>query len=208
MTTDRSATAAGTSRDWRTFEPVPLTPILAGALEAFYEHGYHGTTVRDIARRVGVTVPALYYHHPSKEALFVTLLLLGTDDVADRAEAAVADADDAVQALSNLTEVVVLHMTTRHKLAALDLEARYLGQESRARYAAPRRRIDALVDRVVADGVESGQFHPTDVHEAARALLGMWQSIARWFRDDGTLSGEEIAARYVPLSLATVGHGG
>ncbi len=48
--------------------PVELSPILSAALDAFYEKGFHGASVRDIARRVGVTVPALYYHYDSKEA--------------------------------------------------------------------------------------------------------------------------------------------
>ncbi len=62
------------SGDWRVFEPLQLGPILEHALEAFGENGFHGTTVRDLARRVGVTVPALYYHHENKEAVLVTLL--------------------------------------------------------------------------------------------------------------------------------------
>jgi len=63
--------AAQAGADWRLYEPLELTPILTAALEAFYEHGFHGTTVRDIARRVGQTVPSLYYHHDSKEGAFV-----------------------------------------------------------------------------------------------------------------------------------------
>jgi hypothetical protein len=35
--------------DWRAFAPLDLHPILAAALEQFREHGYHGTTVREVA---------------------------------------------------------------------------------------------------------------------------------------------------------------
>ena len=41
---------------WREPTQIALTPILTAALEAFYETGYHGTSVRDIARRVGGSV--------------------------------------------------------------------------------------------------------------------------------------------------------
>ena len=60
--------------DWRDCPPVELTELLRHASEAFYEQGYHGTTVRDIAARVGVTVPALYYHHENKAAILVAVL--------------------------------------------------------------------------------------------------------------------------------------
>jgi AcrR family transcriptional regulator len=48
--------------------------ILDAALAVFSEKGYEGGTMRDIARRVGVTEPALYRHFASKEDLFLTLL--------------------------------------------------------------------------------------------------------------------------------------
>jgi AcrR family transcriptional regulator len=48
--------------------------ILAAALTVFAEKGYDGGTMRDIARRVGVTEPALYRHFSGKEELFLTLL--------------------------------------------------------------------------------------------------------------------------------------
>jgi hypothetical protein len=41
--------------------------------------------------------------------------------------------------------------------------------------------------------------------ETSRALLGMCQSVARWYHADGPLSPEEIAARYVDIALMTVG---
>ncbi len=80
-------TAAGEKSrpEWRRLEPLELSPILSAALDAFYEKGFHGASVRDIARRVGVTVPALYYHYDSKEGLLVALVELGTGDVLARA---------------------------------------------------------------------------------------------------------------------------
>ncbi len=44
--------------------------ILAAALELFATKGLHGTSVRDIARAVGVRESTLYNHFESKEALF------------------------------------------------------------------------------------------------------------------------------------------
>jgi AcrR family transcriptional regulator len=45
------------------------TRILDTALELFSEHGFDGTTLQQIADRLGFTKAALYYHFRSKDAL-------------------------------------------------------------------------------------------------------------------------------------------
>ena len=48
--------------------------ILDAALELFSEEGFAGTSMRRIARAVGVRESALYHHFPSKASLFEALL--------------------------------------------------------------------------------------------------------------------------------------
>jgi AcrR family transcriptional regulator len=44
------------------------------AVELFTEHGYEGTSLREIAERLGVTKAALYYHFKSKEDIITSLV--------------------------------------------------------------------------------------------------------------------------------------
>src|SRR5262252_8205382 len=44
------------------------------AVELFTEHGYEGTSLREIAERLGVTKAALYYHFRSKEDIIASLV--------------------------------------------------------------------------------------------------------------------------------------
>ncbi|MCB9737992.1 MAG: TetR/AcrR family transcriptional regulator [Deltaproteobacteria bacterium] len=48
--------------------------IVAAALDLFAEKGFHGTSVRDIARAVGVRESALYNHFENKDAIFEQVL--------------------------------------------------------------------------------------------------------------------------------------
>lgn len=196
---------AVTDADWRQYEPLELTPLLAAALDAFYEHGFHGTTVRDIVRRVGQTVPSLYYHHESKEGAFVALLERGTSEAAWRVRAAAEAADGPRQQFVNVIQTIMLHMTHRARLAALDQELRHLSPANRKRYANRRKEIETLLTGIVEAGVSDGTFVVTSPPETARALLGMCQSIARWYQPDGLLSPTELADRYVEIALGTVG---
>ena len=48
--------------------------IEAAALRAFTRKGYHGTSVRDIAREAGVSIGNLYNYYRTKEELFIAVV--------------------------------------------------------------------------------------------------------------------------------------
>jgi len=55
-------------------QPDTKQRILMIAAELFARQGYTGTTIADIARELGTTTAALYYHFPSKAAILSGLL--------------------------------------------------------------------------------------------------------------------------------------
>ncbi|NUS91329.1 MAG: TetR family transcriptional regulator, partial [Nocardia sp.] len=55
------------ARGWREFGPPGFDPVLTAAIALFVEIGYHGTTVRALARRAGTSVPGLYHHYRDKQ---------------------------------------------------------------------------------------------------------------------------------------------
>lgn len=193
--------------DWRAYAPLELPPILAHALDSFVERGYHATTVRELARRVGVTVPALYYHYANKQAILVELLFGSLNSVLGRCRTAVAEAGgDPVDRFSALVECIVLYMTHRAPLAFLDTEMRSLEPGNRARYVALRDELEELLRQAVRDGAEAGVFTTPVPVEASRAVLAMCQAVAQWYRPDGPMAPDRIAERYVMIALDAVGH--
>ncbi|MZD07535.1 TetR family transcriptional regulator [Streptomyces sp. SID5785] len=197
---------AAVARHWRTYGPLGLHPILLRAMEAFNEHGYHGTSMRDIASRVGVTVPALYYHYENKQALLTTLLEASMRDVLDRCRAAAAEAgDDPLARFRAMVESIALSMAHRQGLAFLDTEIRSLEPANRARYVALRDYLEHMLLDTVRDGVARGMFTTPYPADAVRAVLVMCQGVANWYRADGPLTPAQLAERQVVLSLGTVG---
>lgn len=209
MSTEPSQHTAPPAEHWRSYGPLDLHPILTHAMEAFNEHGYHGTSVRDIAGRVGVTVPALYYHYENKQALLATLLETSIKDVLDRCRAAAGEAgDDPLARLCGMVESIVLYMAHRQQLAFLDTEIRSLEPPNRARYVALRDYLEHMLLDTVEAGRARGVFTTPIPADATRSVLIMCQGVANWFRADGPLTAEEVAERHVLLSLGTVGHPG
>jgi AcrR family transcriptional regulator len=64
----------------RTALPDVRSRVLDAALELFSEHGFDGTTIQQIADRLGVTKAALYYHFESpKDEILAALIAPAAD---------------------------------------------------------------------------------------------------------------------------------
>ncbi|WP_408899773.1 TetR/AcrR family transcriptional regulator (plasmid) [Nocardioides sp. R1-1] len=198
--------------DWRIYPDLPLHPILAAALDHFQEHGYHGTTVRNIATGVGQTMPTLYYHYGSKEGILVALLNIAMDDLQMHIDRCLEEAgDDVLQRFENYITAVVLHYTNRRDLALLHSEFRFLGTEARAQYVQRRMAFEAKLEELIKDGIAEGIFDSNeDPHFSARVLLGMLGGILNrataddWYSESGALSALEIARRYTHYAVRLV----
>ena len=199
----------GSSGHWRTVNDLELPRTLVGALTSFHARGFHGTSIREIARLADVQLPTLYYHHDNKEGMLVALLRVGMDELLERVGRAVAAAGDhPVARLSNLVEATVLHMTARVELAGLDNELRHIEKDNphRLQYTAQRKELQALLTSIIVDGVAIGLFDVgDDVEDTVRSILGSTQAITTWFRRDGPNTPAELADRYSRIALRTVG---
>ena len=101
--------------DWRAYGPPALPRILQAALEAFVEHGYHGTSIRDIAAASGLSVPGVYHHYRSKQEILAALMAATMEELLGRSRAALASAgDDPVARFEAVVESMLrFHMARR-----------------------------------------------------------------------------------------------
>ena len=82
-----------------------------------------------------------------------------------------------------------------------------LTPEHRAEYMAMRDAYEQELRSLVRGGIEAGELRPVDPKLTAFAILGIGQSVGRWYRADGPLTPEQIAEQYVDFILAGLRQG-
>ncbi|UEA61247.1 TetR/AcrR family transcriptional regulator [Gordonia otitidis] len=193
---------------WRDFGEPELPVPLAAALAAFAEHGYHGTSVREIAARANLSVPGLYHHYPSKQSLLQGLLERTMTDLLTRSEQAVTEAGpEPVDQFDAVVESLLrFHMYRREQAFVGSTEIRSLDSSYKQTYIGLRDRQQRMVDEIVFAGVDAGDFRTRYPKDAARAVTTICVGVSTWFKPDGELGPDELIARNLDLSRATVGY--
>lgn len=196
----------GQETPWGEVTPEAARRLLVAAVEAFAERGYHATTTRDIAGRAGMSPAALYIHYKTKEELLHRISRIGHDRALSLLEAAADGEGAAPDRLAVAVRAFVHWHAERFATArVVQYELDALSDDHRAEIIELRRRTDAVMRRIIKDGVDTGEFDVPDVPGTALAVLSLCIDVSRWFNAQGSRSPEEVGALYVDLVLRMVG---
>lgn len=207
---DDQGAAAAEPGGWRDYGAPELPVPLAAALDTFAEHGYHGTSVREIASRANLSVPGLYHHYPSKQSLLQGLLERTMTDLLARSEKAVAEAGERPVARFDavVESLLRFHMFRQAQAFVGSTEIRSLDAGYKPTYIGYRDRQQRMVDEIVFAGVESGDFATRYPKDAARAVATMCVGVSTWFNVDGEVAADELIRRNLHMARCLVEYTG
>jgi AcrR family transcriptional regulator len=172
------------------------------AAALFRRKGFNGTSMAELAANVGVTKSSLYHHFPSKQALLSEIIELTVDRVTPLVEKVAASDRPASERLRAAVEIhTVEAIRDRDAVACFIEEGRYLRPDLMEAHLAKRDRYEQIFRRMFDEGVEAGEFAAQDVGLSVRAILGMANSVVRWYRPEGPRTPEEIAAHIANFAI-------
>jgi AcrR family transcriptional regulator len=178
--------------------------ILRTAAENFCAKGFHGTSMSEIAKAVGLTKAGLYYYVEGKEELLFSIVTSGMD----RLEAWIEAAKELPEPASRLRHVLESHAAAITEdgsaITLLVNEVEALSDNHRARIERRQRGYFDFVRATLVALQERGQLTDVDPTVAAFGVLGSVLWVARWYRTNGRLSGEEVANQIASLALRGV----
>lgn len=184
--------------------------ILEAASTRFLRNGYAGTTLGSIAKDVGITTPALYWHFSSKEELFASAL----EQVLVNFVTFVRDSVDATDPVARLEQTVAAHVTWQ--LEQADVASAYastvgmkqllagIDKEHQAKLVGIQRNYMRNLRSILASGRASGKFTYSDEGVAAYAIVTMCEYVHVWFNSGGPLTVDQVTRQLVDLALRSV----
>jgi AcrR family transcriptional regulator len=170
------------------------------AARLFAERGYHGTSIGDLAKALGVQKGSLYAHIASKQDLLYEAMSEGAR--------AFHEALDAVPDNLPATDRIRLALRAHLRVVAEQLDVatvfvrewRYLEGERAEEFLAERRRYEERFRALFREGRDTGALRTDlDDHAAALLVLSAANWAYTWLRPD-TDTGE-LADRFYAILL-------
>jgi AcrR family transcriptional regulator len=171
--------------------------VLDAALELFSEHGFEGTSLQDIADRLGVTKAAVYYHFRTKDALLLALV----EPTIDELLALAADSDSALRPQrgtgAGIARYVDYLLRHRRLVVYLTRDATAMGRPALLEKGTRvRDQVEAML--LGGDRDDLGTFWGAATMQAlAGALIAAPPDVSEeWLREQLTELGAHLSAGY------------
>jgi AcrR family transcriptional regulator len=177
-----------------------LREICRVAARVFYEKGYDGASMQDIAQAVGLTKAGLYHHVGSKDRLLFEIMNYGMDILDETVLQKIKVVSDPRE---KLRQTVIGHIDLI--VRARDMEITVILHENRSLRGALRKKINArkkayienLEDLIAHVQAQAGGTPLLSPRLAAFALLGIINWLYQWYRPEGPVKQTELEQTYV-----------
>lgn len=173
--------------------------ILATAGGLFREHGYHATSIRDIAKSLDMRGSSLYAHVDSKEQMLLEIVTEAADAFLQGAEGVDKHSAPAERLRSLIQAHLAVVVDELPNATVFFHEWRFLSADLRADIILRRDAYEQHFRDTIRQGVEQGVFEVDDVKTATLFVLSALNWSYQWFSAAGTLSLEELSEKYTEL---------
>lgn len=180
--------------------------ILEVALRMFAMHGFHATSMRDLAKALEIQPSALYASFPSKDHLLAELVRMGHEfhlaSLRSALLGAGSEPGDQLRAVVRANALV--HATYPHLAVVVNDELHALPHALAAAGLGLRGQAIALLADIVERGIAAGRFSVPEPTVAVAAIGAMSLRIPYWYEAD-KLPTEALADAQTELALRIVG---
>jgi AcrR family transcriptional regulator len=173
--------------------------VIRAAAREFNRKGYHNTSLDDIAARLEVTKPTVYYYVTSKEQLLFECFVAGVEQIHAAFRAVRELALPARERLNAVLRHYGEAVASEFGWCMVRAEDQDLSPAMSRHIKSLKSEIDQGIRRLIREGIQDGSIEPCDPKMTAFALAGALNWIAHWYREDQSLTPAQIAGAFVTI---------
>jgi TetR/AcrR family transcriptional regulator len=170
----------------------------------FNRRGSHGTTLEDVAERLGVTKTALYRYVANKNDLLCACheeaMEIAFEHLAEGERVGRTGLEKIQIAMSGYLRSMISELG----VPVLLLEENALEKQSSLRVVALRDKFEKRLRDLVKQGVADGSIVPTDPKLAVFMLLGAVHWVTKWYSSSGPWTADEAATALIELATRSL----
>lgn len=175
--------------------------IITIASDLFSERGYHGTSMRDLAKTLDLQGASLYSHIKSKEEMLWEIV----NHVADEFLRQVQAIPQAMPVEQRMAQLVRRHLSViANELQYVTVfyqEWKFLDEPLREAIKGRRDAYEGYFRQTIEEGMQKGVFAVEDAHLATVFVLSALNWTYHWFRPHGPMTIEQVANQYTTFVL-------
>jgi AcrR family transcriptional regulator len=172
-----------------------LREICRIAARVFYEKGYDGASMQDIAKAVGLTKAGLYHHVGSKDNLLFEIMNYGMDILDETVLARVRSIEDPREKLRQtiIGHIDLIVRARDQEITVILHENRSLKGELREKINSRKRAYVEYLKNLIAQVQEpSGRQPLISPTLAAFYLLGLINWLYQWYSPEGSIRQSQL----------------
>lgn len=173
--------------------------ILRIAAREFCAKGYHRTSLNDIAERLNVTKPSLYYYVKNKDDILFQCHREALEQLREPLETARRGDRSGRERLRGFMAAYADLVSGDFGRCLILCTDQVLQPDLRDELWSVRRDLNATVCRMIEDGIADGSIAPCDPTYTAFALFGAFNWISHWYTPERSVEPARIAELFCDL---------
>ena len=175
--------------------------VLQTAAQLFNERGFHATSLDDIAERLHVSKPTLYYYIKSKDDILLECVRSALVMMHEGIEAVREDGGRALDQLIACMRIYAGIVTEEFGKCLILIGEDPLPPPQKKELRQLKAGIDSQFRRLIAAAMDEGSITACNPKLAGFVLGGALSWIGRWYREDGELTPEQVIDQTIELLL-------
>lgn len=168
--------------------------LIRAAVDLFSRYGYSGTSIRDIANAVGVSVSSIYHYFDNKEGLWLAILECSIKELPERLKAAWQRSE--LDPVARFRLLIKTHLTAsgshQKETRMFFIDQGEVSHKGNRQNKIIQTKILDIYVQALEEMRAAGYVRTPEVKVLAFNVLGIISWYLRWYRTDGRLTAAKV----------------